>query len=90
MGITIPEPNWPALAAAAMFKAMRDSADQLVPTAGIFRDNAAFFRRGISGAGREILTKQELAGYHARVARLAPANMLAWLHAPGQHPKEAR
>jgi aryl sulfotransferase len=90
LGITVPDQDWPALEAAASFKAMRDSADQLVPTAGVFKDNAAFFRRGRSGAGREILSTQELAGYHARVARLAPADMLAWLHAPGQHPKEAR
>jgi aryl sulfotransferase len=90
LGITVPEQDWPALEAAASFKAMRDSADQLVPTAGVFKDNAAFFRRGTSGAGREILTEPELASYHARVARLASADMLAWLHAPGQHQKETR
>ena len=90
LGITVPEQDWPALEAAASFKAMRDRADQLVPTAGVFKDNAAFFRRGTSGAGREILTEPELASYHARVARLAPADMLAWLHAPGQHQKETR
>jgi len=33
-----------------------------VPTTGIFKNNAAFFRRGTSGAGREILTADELAG----------------------------
>ena len=58
----------------------RGRADQLVPTAGIFKDNAAFFRRGISGAGREILSIQELAGYRARVAQLAPPDLIAWLH----------
>jgi aryl sulfotransferase len=62
---------------------MKDSADQLVPTAGIFKSNAAFFRRGTSGAGREILSDEEIAGYYARVAQLAPPDMLAWLHWPG-------
>jgi hypothetical protein len=80
LGITVAEETWPALARAASFEAMRSRADRLVPTAGIFKDNAAFFRRGTSGAGREILTADELAAYHARVAQLAPPDLLAWLH----------
>ncbi len=35
-----------------------------------------------SGAGREILSDEEMAGYYARAARLAPPDMLEWLHAP--------
>lgn len=42
----------------------------------------SFFRRGTSGEGREILSAEEIAGYHARVAQLAPPDMLAWLHSP--------
>jgi hypothetical protein len=62
---------------------MRDHSDRLVPAAqGIIKDTASFFRRGTSGAGREILSDEELAGYHARVARLAPPDMLEWLHSP--------
>ncbi len=82
LGITVAEETWPALARAASFEAMRARADRLVPTAGIFKDNAAFFRRGTSGAGREILTADELAAYHARVAQLAPPDLLVWLHPP--------
>jgi aryl sulfotransferase len=82
LGITVPGQAWPALTRAASFDAMRGRADQLVPTAGIFKDDAAFFRRGTSGAGREILTDEELARYHARVAQLAPADLVAWLHSP--------
>jgi aryl sulfotransferase len=81
-GLAVPEQAWPALVRAATFEAMRDNADQLVPTAGIFKSNAAFFRRGVSGAGAWILSEPELAGYHARTARLAPPDMLAWLHSP--------
>ena len=80
LGIAVPEQAWPALVQAATFENMRDSADTLVPTAGIFKNNAAFFRRGTSGAGREILSDEELATYHARVTRLAPSDMLTWLH----------
>jgi aryl sulfotransferase len=83
LGIAVPEQAWPALVRAATFESMRDRADTLVPTAGVFKSNAAFFRRGTSGAAREILTDDEIAAYHARAAQLAPPDLLAWLHAPG-------
>ncbi|HYZ52830.1 MAG TPA: sulfotransferase domain-containing protein [Streptosporangiaceae bacterium] len=84
LAIAVPEGIWPALVRAATFESMRGSADTLVPTAGIFKSNAAFFRRGTSGAGREILSDKELAAYHARVAQLAPPDMLTWLHSSHQ------
>lgn len=80
LGIAVPEQAWPALIQAATFESMRDSADTLVPTAGIFKSNAAFFRRGTSGAGRDVLGDEELAAYYARVTQLAPSDMLTWLH----------
>lgn len=82
LGIGVPEPTWPALVQAATFEAMKNNADRLVPTSGILKSTTAFFRRGTSGTGREVLTDQEIAVYHARVAQLAPPDMLAWLHAP--------
>jgi len=82
--IAVPEDAWPALVRAATFESMSGSADTLVPTAGIFKSNAAFFRRGTSGAGREILSDEETARYHARAAQLAPPDMLTWLHSPRQ------
>jgi hypothetical protein len=82
LGITIDEHAWPALVRAATFANMAAQADLLVPAPGLFKSNAAFFRRGSSGAGREILTDAEIAGYHARVAGMAPPDMLAWLHSP--------
>ncbi len=81
LGIDVPEQAWPALAQAATFERMRDRADRLVPGApGIVKDTASFFHRGTSGAGREVLSDEEMAGYHARAARLAPPDMLEWLH----------
>jgi aryl sulfotransferase len=84
LGIAVSEEAWPALVRAATFESMRGSADILVPTAGIFKSNTAFFLRGTSGAGREILSDEELAAYHARVALLAPPGMLTWLHSSHQ------
>lgn len=83
LGIAVPERSWPVLAGAATFDRMRDREDVLVPPPpGVAVDTSLFFRRGTSGAGREILSGDELAGYHARVARLAPPDLIEWLHRP--------
>jgi aryl sulfotransferase len=83
LGIAVPEQAWPALIQAATFERMRDRADGLVPTPrGLLEDAASFFPRGTSGAGREILSDEEMAGYYARAAQLAPPDMLEWLHSP--------
>lgn len=83
LGITVPEHTWPRLIEAATFEHMRASAEQIIGPAGILRNSAAFFRRGKSGAGREILADQEIAHYHARTAQMAPSDMLNWLHSCG-------
>jgi aryl sulfotransferase len=81
LGIDVPEQAWPALSQAATFERMRDRADQIVQTPpGTATDVASFFRRGTSGAGREILSDEELSDYYARTARLASPDMLQWLH----------
>jgi aryl sulfotransferase len=60
---------------------MQARADQLVPDpAGILKDSSRFFRRGCSGAGPEVLSAEELTHYYDRVAKMAGADMLAWLH----------
>jgi aryl sulfotransferase len=81
LGITVFEPAWPELVAAAGFTAMRQQAERLVPDPyGNFRDRTAFFRRGRSGAARELLAQDQLDHYLARAAELAPPDLLAWLH----------
>jgi hypothetical protein len=83
LGIAVPENAWPALTQAATLTRMRDSAESLIPTPpGVVKDAASFFRRGTSGAGRETLSDEEMAGYYARAAQLAPPDMLEWLHSP--------
>ena len=76
----LPEPR-PELVAAASFAQMRARAKDLAPDpAGIMKDTSAFFRRGGSGAGRELLTEAEFAHYRNRAATMAPADLLTWLH----------
>jgi aryl sulfotransferase len=88
LGISIPDQAWPALVQAATFEAMRSSADRLVGNPGVLKSTAAFFRRGTSGAAREVLSDDEIAAYHARVAQLAPEDMLGWLHSPAGNPMD--
>ena len=77
------EPPDPELVDAAGFERMRARADQLVPdTHGVLKDRAAFFRRGRSGAGREVMGEDGVARYLTRAAELAPPDLLAWLHRP--------
>jgi aryl sulfotransferase len=81
LGISVPEPAWPALVQAATFEHMQRRADQLAPDPmGVLKDRSAFFRRGTSGNGRELLSDAELARYRDRTAQLAPPDLLDWLH----------
>jgi len=81
LAVAVPEEKWSSLVAAAGFAQMRARADRLAPDpAGIMKDRNAFFRRGTPGAGRELLTAEEFAGYEARAAELAPPDLLTWLN----------
>jgi aryl sulfotransferase len=89
LGIAVPEQTWPALVEAATFGSMRARSRELVPSPGVLKSDAAFFRRGSSGAGLEILTPDEVEHYYLRVAELAQPDMLAWLHSPTEHRRPA-
>jgi aryl sulfotransferase len=78
--VPVPPAAWPGLVQAATFEEMRAGADRIIGAPGVLKSSAAFFRRGISGAGREELSAAELAGYEGRVAQLAPPDLLSWLH----------
>ncbi|GIH03780.1 glycolipid sulfotransferase [Rhizocola hellebori] len=81
LGITVPAERWPELVQAATFASMRQRADILVPdTSGVLKDSRAFFRQGRSGSGRDLLSAAQLDRYHEVTSRLAPADLLAWLH----------
>jgi len=71
--------RWPALVDAASFDTMRAGAATRTPDRrGVLKDPAAFFRRGRSGEGREVLAPADVAVYEERVRRLvaeeAPAD----------------
>lgn len=79
--VEVPESAWPSLVEAATFEAMRSRSDDLVPDAmGVLKDRSRFFRSGTSGSGRAVLSADELRDYEQRVAGLAPAEVVAWLH----------
>ena len=81
LDIEVSEDRWPLLVEAATFERMRARAGELVPDpVGIMKDRAVFFRQGRSGAGQALLDPEDLIRYDRRVAQLAPADLLAWLH----------
>jgi hypothetical protein len=80
LGIDVPDDGWPALVEAATFESMRRASDQTAPS-GIWKDQEAFFKRGRSGAWREILVSDDdRRRYDERVASLAAPDLAAWLH----------
>jgi hypothetical protein len=81
LDVQVREELWPQLVAAASFSSMRAAAERMAPDpAAVLKDRPAFFRRGTSGAGRELLDDAALAAYAARTSALAPPDLLAWLH----------
>jgi hypothetical protein len=81
LDFAVDEAVWPELVRAATFDEMKQrSATSAPETLGVLKDPVAFFRHGTSGDGRAILTPGELARYRERVASLAPADLLAWVH----------
>lgn len=81
LGIEVSAERLPELADAATFSRMRARATELTPNRlGVLKDDAAFFRSGRSGGGRELLSAEELSSYEERVAGLAEPELVAWLH----------
>jgi aryl sulfotransferase len=79
--IEVAEERWPELVEAAGFEAMRARAVEVAPGPGaVFKDVSAFFRRGTSGAGREVLSGEEIDRYYQRTAAMGQADLLAWVH----------
>jgi hypothetical protein len=80
LDIVVAEERWPALVHAARFAQMRANARLAVPSPpGVLKDEPAFFRRGRSGEGRELLSSDEVARYRTRVEDLGPADLVTWL-----------
>jgi aryl sulfotransferase len=81
LSVEIPNDRWPELIRAATFDEMRARASRNIPApGGVLKDPEAFFRRGRSGEGHEVLTEDEQARYYARAAQLGPPDLLRWLH----------
>lgn len=80
--IDVDEQRLPDLVAAAGFAAMRERADEVVPDASqrLWKSNRAFFHHGSSGQWQELLDPSARRRYAERVAQLAPADLVEWVH----------
>ncbi|MCU1426790.1 MAG: sulfotransferase, partial [Actinomycetia bacterium] len=84
LDIKVDDQVWPRLVDAATFEQMKSRADLLAPDrTGVLKDRAAFFRRGSSGAGRDLLSRDELDHYRVRTQSMASPDLWAWLHRDG-------
>jgi hypothetical protein len=89
LDIQVDDRTWPNLVRAATFVQMQAQADRLAPDqGGVLKDRTRFFRRGSSGAGRELLSDAEFARYRVRTRQLAPDDLLIWLHRDDDPPTE--
>jgi aryl sulfotransferase len=85
--IDVAEEIWPVLVEAATFDSMRSVPEDTVPDpSGIMKDKQAFFRRGISGTGRDLLSDEQYAAYLERAGRLSPPDLVSWLHRDNASP----
>ncbi|HEV3226176.1 MAG TPA: sulfotransferase domain-containing protein [Acidimicrobiales bacterium] len=83
LGIEVDDSRWPVLVEAATFDRMRERASELAPqvTHGFWRDDGQFFHRGTSGQWTAFIRDDADRGrYERRVAELAPADLVEWLH----------
>lgn len=81
LGIDVPAQQWPILVKAASVEEMRRRPSMTVPEAGLFTNDAAFFKKARKGEWREVLiNEQDLRRYNDRAAALAPAELLTWMH----------
>jgi aryl sulfotransferase len=79
--IDVPAQRWPTLVKAASFEEMRRRPSMTAPEAGVYLDDAAFFKKARKGEWRHILDNEpDLRRYNDRAAALAPTELLAWMH----------
>jgi aryl sulfotransferase len=81
LDITVPDNLWPGLVKAAGFDSMKNSADELMPTAGnIWRGGGkTFLHKGTNGRWRDVYAHEDLDAYDAKVAEEFSPSLANWV-----------
>lgn len=80
LDIDIPESKWPAVVDRCSFESMRDVEGGSDPMGGFFEGGTkGFIFKGTNGRWRDVLTDDEIAAYHRRVAETLPADAATWI-----------
>ena len=80
LDIVVPEERWLSLVEAATFDSMKTRAGNLAPDPKrIFRSQESFFRQGGTGEWPSVLTEDDLARFHKRIAELTSPDLASWL-----------
>ncbi|HUS62613.1 MAG TPA: sulfotransferase domain-containing protein [Acidimicrobiales bacterium] len=82
LGMDVGPTRLAQLAAEGTFEAMKARADELVPDRAnkIWLDNSSFFHKGANGQWLDVVDRDGIARYGARVAELAAADLGTWAH----------
>jgi aryl sulfotransferase len=80
LDIEIPESKWPAVVDRCSFESMRGGDASADPMANFFEGGIkGFIFKGTNGRWRDILTADEIAAYHKRVAETLPPEAARWI-----------
>jgi len=81
LDVDIPESLWPELIEAAGFESMKNTADQLMPTAGEIWQGGGntFLHKGVNGRWRNVFSPEDLALYDAKVKAEFSSELAHWI-----------
>ena len=80
LGAEVPTAAWPAVVERCTFEAMREGEARLGKVDMIFEGGLkSFVFKGTNGRWRDVLTREELDAYTARVAAMLPPACAAWV-----------
>jgi len=91
LGIETPAALWPELVEAATFETMKNQGAALLAgiEMAVVGGHQTFLNKGTNGRWRDVLTKDDVARYHARAAAELPPGLNEWLEhgRKGRDPK---
>jgi len=85
LDIEIPESKWPAVVDRCSFESMRNVDEEADAMNNFFEGGIkGFIFKGTNGRWRDVLTPDEIAAYHRRVAETLPPDAARWIEG-GRH-----
>ena len=85
LDIDVEESKWPAVVERCTFESMHNSETKIADFDQLFEGGVkGFIFKGTNGRWRDVLTEDDVAAYHARIAELLPPDAAKWVEG-GRH-----